>query len=147
VRAVTTADGDVAADLVVANADYAHVETALLAPQDRVHGAAYWAQKAVAPSAFLVFLGLDKRLPGLAHHNFYFTADWDAHFGTLFDRPAWPEDPCLYVSASSRTDAAVAPEGHENLMLLLPVAPGLDDDEATRRRVADLLIDRLEHIL
>jgi phytoene desaturase len=50
----------------------------------------------------------------------------------------------FYVSAPSVTDPSVAPEGCENLFLLIPVAPGLSDDEQTRSHYYGLLMDRLE---
>jgi phytoene desaturase len=46
----------------------------------------------------------------------------------------------------SQTDPAVAPEGCENLFLLVPVAPDLADPEETRERYYHLVMDRLERL-
>ena len=131
------------ADLVISNADMAHTETELLGKQDRTYSARYWSKKTLAPSAFILYLGLKGRVPSLTHHNLAFGQDWKRSFGQIFDSPAWPDDPSYYVCAPSRTDASMAPEDHENLFVLVPVAPGLpmsDADIATyRRRTLDLL--------
>lgn len=51
------------ADYVVANADYPHVETALLEPQARTYSERYWRSRTLAPSAFMLYLGFNRRLP------------------------------------------------------------------------------------
>lgn len=141
---VRLASGEqLSADLVVSNADLHHTETTLLPPELRTYPARYWARKTLAPSAFILYLGLRGRVPSLTHHNLAFGQDWRRSFGQIFDAPAWPDDPSYYVCAPSRTDPTTAPEGHENLFVLVPVAPGLamtDADIATyRRRALDLL--------
>ena len=113
------------ADLVVSNADLHHTETALLPRSARDHSARYWSRRTLAPSAFILYLGLRGRLPGLIHHNLAFGQDWRKGFAQIFDTPQWPDDPSYYVCAPSRTDPSTAPEGHENIFVLVPVAPGL----------------------
>lgn len=131
------------ADLVVSNADMHHTETSLLPANARSFPARFWGQKTLAPSAFILYLGLKGRVPSLTHHNLAFGQDWRRNFAEIFDAPVWPGDPSYYVCAPSRTDPSTAPEGHENLFVLVPVAPSLpmtDADIATyRRRVLDLL--------
>ena len=41
----------------------------------------------------------------------------------------------------------MAPEGHENLFLLIPLAPGLEDTEAQREAYYHIVMDRLEKII
>jgi 1-hydroxy-2-isopentenylcarotenoid 3,4-desaturase len=82
-------------EAVVANADYAHVETELLEAADCSYPKKYWDGRVVAPSMFLLYLGVKRRLEKLAHHNLYFQADWNIHFDTIFKRPAWPEETVL----------------------------------------------------
>jgi phytoene desaturase len=38
----------------------------------------------------------------------------------------------------------VAPPGHENLFILMPLAPGINDDDTLRAKYFDLIMDRLE---
>lgn len=137
---------DIPAGAVLANADYAHVERELLEPGDRSYGAGYWEKAVLAPSMFIAYLGVDGKVDGIAHHNLYFADDWDAHFSSVFDKPAWPDDACFYLSAASKTDRRAAPEGKENLFLLVPVAPGLSDDDETRERFYEKTMDRVEAV-
>ena len=141
---VRLASGEVLrADLVISNADLHHTETELLPRSARDHSARYWSRRTLAPSAFILYLGLRGRLPGLTHHNLAFGSDWRKGFAQIFDTPAWPDDPSYYVCAPSRTDPATAPEGHENIFVLVPVAPGLSMTPADianyRRRTLDLV--------
>lgn len=113
------------ADIVVSNADIYHTETKLLEEQYRDHNEKYWKTRTLAPSALILYLGVKGNYKNLQHHNLLFSKDWKHNFGQIFDRPAWPDDPSLYVCAPSKTDAAVAPKGYENMFVLVPIAPGL----------------------
>ncbi len=132
------------ADAVIANADYHHVETQLLEPYARSYSEKYWQKRVLSPSALLVFLGVEKRLPGLQHHNLLFDADWDGHFGEVFTTKSWSHEPLLYVCVPSRTDASVAPKDHENLFLLAPMAAGLTPRQHDMEVIVDKLIKRIE---
>ncbi|PSQ16470.1 phytoene desaturase [Halobacteriales archaeon QS_8_69_26] len=133
-------------DLVVSDADYAHTEQELLPPEKRGHSEKYWASKTYAPSAFLVYWGVEGEVEELAHHTLVLPTDWDPHFERIFDDPAWPEDPAYYLCVPSETDDEVAPEGHSNLFILVPVAPGLEDDPETRQWFRDLVVEDIaEH--
>ena len=129
-----------AADLVVSNADYAHTEQALLVPEDRQYSDAYWDSRTYAPSAFLLYLGVEGDVEPLAHHTLVLPTDWDEHFEQIFDDPEWPADPAYYLCVPSKTDDTVAPPGHSNLFALVPIAPGLSDDPATRAAYRDELL-------
>ena len=141
---VVTSQGQWAPDAVVNTADYAWSETELLEPRWQTYRRRYWEKRTVAPSMFLMFLGLNRRVEGLEHHNLYFSDDWDQHFDAIFRRPQWPENPCFYLSAISKTDAAMAPPGGENLFLLVPVAAGLEDTDEVRQRYRDLVLTHVE---
>jgi len=128
-------------DLVVSDADMAHTEQELLHPEKRQYDADYWEDRTYAPSAFLLYLGVEGDVPELAHHSLVLPTDWHEHFDQIFEDPAWPEDPAYYLCVPSKTDDSVAPEGHSNLFALVPIAPGLDDDPETRERYRDLVLD------
>jgi phytoene desaturase len=138
-----TAAGFVEADAVVASADYHHVET-LLGDAHRNYNEAYWDKRVMAPSSLLFYLGISKRIPRLKHHNLFFDRDFSVHSEEIYMNPAWPQDPLFYASAPSVTDPTVAPEGCENVFLLIPVAPDLVDTEEVRGKYFDQLMDRLE---
>ena len=133
-------------EAVLANADYAHVETELLEAADCRYPRGYWEGRVVAPSMFLLYLGVRKRLEKLAHHNLYFQENWDVHFDTIFQRPSWPEDPCFYVSCITKSDPGMAPPGGENVFVLVPVAAGLDDGDAVREAYAQKVIRHVEAV-
>ncbi len=120
----------VSADLVISNADYAFTERVLLRPKDRSYSERYWESRVMAPSAFILYLGVKGRIPTLVHHNLIFSEDWKVHFREIFDDPRWPSDPSLYVCAPSVTDPTVAPPDHENLFVLVPMAAGIQYSEA-----------------
>jgi phytoene desaturase len=136
-------NGAVEADIVVSDADYAHTEQSLLEPADRQYDEEYWDTRTYSPSAFLLYLGVEGSVDPLAHHTLVIPTDWDDHFEAIFDRPAWPEDPAYYCCVPSRTDTSVSPEGQSALFLLVPIAPGLEDDAATRQRYRDEILQDL----
>ncbi len=137
----------IAARYVVAACDYHHAEQHLLPKPFRRYDARYWDRRAMSPSSLLFYLGIDRRLPGLKHHTLFFDTPFDAHAEEIYDTPDWPADPLFYVCAPSVTDSSVAPQGCENLFLLVPIAPGLDPDEAACARIFDQIMDRLERRL
>lgn len=141
--AVETTKQTYRADVVVSGADYHHIDTEVLQARDSQYSARYWKKRVVAPSMFIAYLGINRKLPNLTHHNLYFAENWHGHFDTIFKHPAWPDKPCFYLSCISKTDADSAPEGAENVFLLVPVAPGLEDTDQQREAY---LAHVLEHV-
>ncbi|QLK27007.1 phytoene desaturase family protein [Natrinema zhouii] len=137
---VETERGPVRSDLVVSNADYAHTEQELLTPERRGYDADYWDERTYAPSAFLLYLGVEGDVDELAHHTLVLPTDWEDHFDQIFEEPQWPDDPAYYCCVPSETDDDVAPEGHSALFVLVPVAPGLEDTPGVRDRYRDLIL-------
>lgn len=131
-------------DAVVAAADYQHIENKLLPKAFRNYGERYWSKKTFAPSCLIFYLGLSERIPELEHHTLFFDEDLFAHSVEIYKDPKWPSKPLFYVCCPSQTDSTVAPEGHENLFLLMPLAPGLEDEEETREKYFTIMMDRLE---
>ena len=60
------------------------------------------------------------------HHTLFFDEDLTRHAKEIYKSPQWPTKPLFYVCCTSRSDNGVAPAGHENLFLLMPIAPGLE---------------------
>lgn len=143
IKAVTTAKCAYSPDLVVASADYHHVDQELLDLSARSYSAPYWEDRTMAPSGLLFYLGLDRQLSELEHHTLFFDASLDAHSTAIYDEPAWPAEPLFYTSCASHTDPAAAPPGCESMVILIPIAPGLEDTEPTRERYYDLVMERL----
>ena len=145
-RVLTQQGREYPADVVVGAADYHHVDSQLLDQQHRNYLERYWQTRTLAPSCLLFYLGVNKRLERLEHHNLFFDADFGQHAQEIYTTPQWPTKPLFYVSAPSRTDASVAPPGCENLFLLIPVAPGLDDTPEIRERYYHATMERLESL-
>jgi len=143
---VITPDEEYDTDVVVGGADYHHIEQQLLSSEHRRYDERYWDKRTMAPSSLLFYLGVDKKLPSLHHHNLFFDTDFDQHAKEIYDEPQWPSEPLFYVCAPSVTDPGVAPKGKENLFLLVPLAPGLEDTEAMREKYFDIIISRLENL-
>jgi phytoene desaturase len=131
-------------DLVVASADYAHVDQHLLAPAYRKYSPSYWAKRKMAPSSFLYYIGLDAPIPGIEHHSLFFDAPFDVHADAIYTDPRWPEKPLFYLSAASKTDPNAAPEGGEALVILIPTAPGLEDTDEVLERYYQLVAERIK---
>ncbi|GAB3579516.1 phytoene desaturase family protein [Leifsonia lichenia] len=110
------------ADIVVSAADLHFTETRLLPEQLRTYPESYWDRRDPGPGAVLVMLGVRGALPELTHHNLFFTTDWDDNFERIYGAdPSIPDPASLYVCKPSATDGTVAPNGCENLFVLVPV--------------------------
>ncbi len=145
VRGVLLQDGSrIDCDVVVANADYQHVQTELLPPEAQDIPPGKWPKKVLSPSGLLISLGVSGRLPELLHHNLFFDADWDAHFRSVFSTRQWSNDPLFYMCAPSKTDPDVAPPDHENIFILAPQAAGVQPDELAVNRTVDAIMERVE---
>lgn len=142
ITAVNTSKGSFDANYVVGGADYAFIDQHLLPPDKRHYTPKYWATRKMAPSSILYYIGLDRKID-LPHHALFFDAHFDTHADAIYTNPRWPEKPMFYVSAASQTDAAAAPEGCENLVILIPTAPGLEDTNEVLERYFDLVSERL----
>jgi len=111
------------ADLVVTAADLHHVDTELLGPAQRERDARWWGRRDPGPGAVLAMLGVRGRLPQLAHHTLLLADDWEGAFAAVAPTASGlPATPSLYIGMPSATDPDVAPAGHENLFVLVPVA-------------------------
>ncbi len=147
VEAVKTADVNYDCDIVIAGADYHHIDQEVLSLPNRNYTAAYWDKRTMAPSSLLFYIGIDKKIEGLQHHNLFFDEDFGKHAIEIYDHPQWPSKPLFYVCCPSVTDPSVAPAGKENLFILIPVAPGIEDNDQIREKYFNIVMDRLETLI
>ncbi|MCA0960438.1 phytoene desaturase [Muricauda ruestringensis] len=133
------------ADFVVSGADYHHSET-LLDKKYRQYSEEYWDKKTYAPSSLLFYVGFDKKLENIEHHNLFFDTDFEQHAEEIYDRPQWPSKPLFYANFPSVTDASMAPNGKENGFFLIPIAPDLEDTPELRDQYFDIIMDRFENL-
>ena len=130
-------------DAVLSGADYHHTET-LLNSNLRAYSEKYWSKKTFAPSSLLFYVGLNKKVNDVAHHTLFFDVDFDKHASEIYDNPKWPDDPLFYANFPSKSDTSMAPEGKEACFILIPLAPGLEDNSEIRKKYFDIVIKRLE---
>lgn len=133
-------------EIIVVNADYPHTELNLIESKYRTYDEKYWESKTLAPSALVLYIGLDKKLPNLQHHNLFLTKDWDQGFESIFDpkKARWPETPSYYINMTSKYDATTAPEGGETIFVLVPLAPDLEDTPGIREKYYNKLVSHME---
>ncbi|GAB2457107.1 phytoene desaturase [Conyzicola lurida] len=140
------------ADLVVSAADLHHTETQLLEQPDRSYPEPHWESRVPGPSALLLYLGVEGELPELEHHTLLFTREWKKGFDAIFGDPSSVPNPAsIYVCKPSGVDPDVAPDGHENVFVLVPIPadPGIGrggiegGGDARIEKLADVIIDQI----
>ncbi|MBD3212249.1 MAG: phytoene desaturase, partial [Candidatus Lokiarchaeota archaeon] len=139
-------NGEFEADIILNTGDYHHGEMNLLDKKYRTYDEKYWEKKIIAPSSYLVYLGLNKKLNNFLHHNFYFNSDWDKYFDQLFENPEWPQDPSIYITVPSQSDPSLVPAGGELMTILVLVSPDLEDEESFREKYFDRIIEKVESL-
>ena len=130
-------------DGIVIAADYQYLEQTVLDKKFRKYDHKYWESRAMSPSSLLFYLGVKRKLPNLLHHNLFFDTSFEQHAAEIYENPQWPSNPLFYASLSSKTDSSCAPEGCENLFLLMPIAAGMKDDKALHQQYLDTFIKRI----
>lgn len=131
-------------DAIIGSADYHHIENDLLPEYLQSYSDSYWDKRTFAPSCLLFYLGVNKKIDKLRHHNLFFDEDFEQHAVEIYKEKKWPTNPLFYVCCPSKTDSSVAPEGSENLFVLMPIAIGLPDSEEIREEYYNALMKRLE---
>ena len=132
-------------DVVLSGADYHHSET-LLDQKYRQYSEAYWSKKTFAPSSLLFYVGFDKKLENIEHHNLFFDTNFETHAEEIYDNPQWPKDPLFYANFPSVTDTSMAPNGNETGFFLIPIAPGIEDTDQLRSQYFDIIMSRYEKL-
>jgi len=125
--------GIVTADVVISNADLYHTETKLLSQPHQSFPASYWKKRQPGPGALLLSLGVKGVLPQLQHHTLLFVEEWRDNFRAIYEDMEIPEHASMYICNPTKTDPSLAPEGMENLMILVPLPSGvaMTDDETS----------------
>ena len=143
IDSVRTSKQTFESDIVVSSADYHHTDQVLLGSKSN-YNFSYWNKREMAPSSLLFYVGVNKKLKNIRHHNLFFDESFETHSKEIYLDPKWPIAPLFYVCAPSITDQTVAPENNENLFFLIPIAPNLMDNEEIRNQYFDLIINRFE---
>lgn len=133
-------------DKVVCAADYHFFEQNILPESHRTYSPNYWKTRTMAPSSLLFYIGLNKKIDRLQHHNLFFDKDFTAHAEEIYTTHEWPQDPLFYACCPSKTDPTVAPDGHENLFILIPVSTNIKDNKSLHQCYLEKVIYRMEQL-
>ncbi len=97
-------------------------------------------------SGFVLLLGTNKKFDNLAHHNIFFSDDYKAEFEAIFETKTLPENPTIYICATSRTDETQAPKFGENLFILInaPYTSSAINWDKEKQNYRNLIIKKLE---
>jgi len=142
-RSIVVSGKTIPSDIILSGADYHHTET-LLDIKYRAYSQKYWESRVFAPSSLLFYVGFNKKLKNISHHALFFDVDFEAHAKAIYDEPQWPAAPLFYANFPSLTDRTSAPEGMESGFFLVPLAPGIEDNEDLRNEYFDKIIERFE---
>ena len=116
----------ITADIILCNADQARAETTLLDTTRQTYPKKYRDKKTFGPSWFIAYLGINKPLPELTHHNLIFRDDRTTSFDQIFKDKILPTEPSIYICNPSKTDPTVAPKWKENMFMLVPIPSGIE---------------------
>jgi len=100
----------------------------------------------MAPSCLMFYVGLNKRLQNIQHHNLFLDTSFEDHALDIYVNKIWPANPSFYVSVASVTDSTVAPAGGENLVFLVPVAADLKDNALIHDKYFEIIKNRFEKL-
>lgn len=133
------------ADIIISNADLHFTETKLLKdPKKRSYPAKYWAKKEASPSALLMYLGIEGKVPEFEHHTLLFTSNWKQNFNDIFKNKIVPKPASLYISKTSQTDTT-APKNSENIFVLVPLPAGIKLSNSQQEQLANLYLEQIKH--
>lgn len=106
-------------DLVIANADLPYVYKHLLNDQKTTKRLE---KKNYSSSAIVFHWGVDKVYPQLDHHSVFLNDPYQEGLNKIFKDKSLSENPSFYVHAPVRSDLTAAPEHHDTLSVIVPVA-------------------------
>lgn len=135
------------ADVVISSADYHFTEQVLLEKEYRNYDSTYWDSRVLAPSALIYYVGINKKIESLNHHTLFFENTLESHGRDIYVHAKWPDNPLFYLCCPSKTDKSVAPEGHENLFFLMPLASGINDEPELRDVYFNKMLERVEQFI
>lgn len=113
-------DGSVVkSDLIVANADLPYVYNTLLHNKkvsSRINNKKY------SCSAIVFHWGLDRIYPQLEHHSVFLCEPYKQGLVTIFNKKSLSDNPSFYIHAPVRSDLSAAPENHDTISVIVPIA-------------------------
>ena len=117
------ADGrSMAADIVVSNADPAHLYGAMIKPSEQAATTRLKLKAAeFSMGLFVLYFGTTRTYPEVAHHTIWMGQRYRELLDDIFHQKTLSEDFSLYVHRPTATDASFAPPGCDSFYVLCPV--------------------------
>lgn len=122
-KGVVVGGKELKADAIVVNGDFSKVVPQLIPNEKRGR----WTDKKIAKSkyscsTFMMYLGVDREYPDLAHHTIFMAKDYRKNLRDIEKDHVLTEDPSFYIHNPCVTDPSMAPRGHSSLYVLVPVS-------------------------
>lgn len=97
---------------------------------------------------FTMYLGVDKKIDTIHHHNYFLGDNFKEYSKNIFKNTISLDKPYYYVNAVSKSNPGSAPQGHESMFILCPVAdlrykPNWDDKEKLAETIIQDLSKRI----
>ncbi len=128
----------------ISSSDYYHTDMHLLPKKYANYSEKHWNKAKFSISSLLFLVGVDGTIDNLKPYNIFFDTSLHKHLYETYELNTWPENPVFSVKVTSKINDNVAPEGHENIVIYVPVAPGLEDNGKIREIYFNKVIARLE---
>lgn len=141
----------VASEVVLSNVDFPYAMNHLIKKEkDKGKYTTKKIQKMrYSSSAFILYIGLDKKYENINVHNIYFAPDFKKNIHELFDYTV-PQDPSIYLYMPSIIDKTVCDENKSLLYVLVPVPNqkkgNIVWDEAFKETYANHIIQMISDI-
>lgn len=130
-------------DAVASNGDVVHTYGDLIKDHPRGRqAAASLRRKRFSPSLFVIYFGVNKSYPDVAHHNIMFGPRYRELLDDIYTKGVLADDFSLYLHHPTATDPALAPPGRSSFYVLSPV-PHLGKYAADWDTVAPAYADRI----
>lgn len=138
------------ADVVVANADAAHLYRNMVPPTDQsVSARLKLAAAHYSMGLFVLYFGTTRTYPDVAHHTIWMGPRYRELLDDIFHHKKLAEDFSLYLHRPTATDATFAPSGCDSFYVLCPV-PNLQariDWGVEGPRLRDRIVGALERTI
>ena len=138
--------GVIPADLVVSNADAAHLYTSMIPKSKQA-----WSSRLKLAAAsysmglFVLYFGTRQRYPEVAHHTIWLGERYRELLDEIFNKKTLGNDFSLYLHRPTATDPSFAPDGCDSFYVLCPV-PNLQADidwSVEGPKLRDRIVDAL----
>ncbi len=106
----------------------------------------YFSNDDWSSSGMILFMGMKNSNSSLAHHNIFFSENYEKEFIDIFEKKIPAKDMTVYVSTTSKSELVDAPQNCENWFVLVNV-PYINEtqtwDDNSKKIYADTIVNKL----